>query len=581
MSYALKVIKDHPIMFLPLDETSGTLASDISGCGNDGTHSAGVVPDGLPLIPGGLISNKITNTRYITCSLDKNYYGQDQVVSFATEGFSDNDFSIEIWIYPEFDTAENLIFGDSSNDIGLFWEAGNIIFKLQSEVLEYTLPYYDKSIHVVAVYSVNNMMIYIDGVPVASKPLTSFKFTNTSLSVSIGPTASSGSYFIADAPAVYRYGLSPEKVYNHYLAAQQQVFPIHIVSPEDGYLFTISDENTRELGYMTYPMMKPWDNLLVDGLTIDRVTNSIYLTPTDSADTGEVIIKDVISVPYSDSMTRSKISWVGDNGITVETSIDNETYVECINGEQVPQYTDGIADGNGELYIKITFSSTDTSRFNPELSMLNVSFYLTNTISSVNSSESFDLGAGDGFVVGNKNYPVLSRDYRNGLRLKDSKNFSIILSRDLSSVEFIYTRHNTSAGGLFKYGSVGYGWSGTGAVTKSGISAIYVNGIDKISETDIDSFLLVGTPYHIVIVLTSPILSESEIFINSSISGSSSASSYKNLALYKDNLSSVIVDEHFDLYSGRPSISANDTTITLSEGTPEVHNNDWIVIKSV
>lgn len=117
MSYALEVIKDSPIMLLPLDETVGPTAYDISGCGNNGTHSDGILSGLLPLIPGGVTGTRITNTKYVDCSLVNNYYGQEQVVSFANAGFSDNDFSMEICIYPNFNTAENLIFGDQVNDI--------------------------------------------------------------------------------------------------------------------------------------------------------------------------------------------------------------------------------------------------------------------------------------------------------------------------------------------------------------------------------------------------------------------------------------------------------------------------------
>ncbi len=38
MSYQLKVIKDYPIGFWPLDESSGSTATDISGCGNNATY---------------------------------------------------------------------------------------------------------------------------------------------------------------------------------------------------------------------------------------------------------------------------------------------------------------------------------------------------------------------------------------------------------------------------------------------------------------------------------------------------------------------------------------------------------------
>jgi hypothetical protein len=51
MSYQLKVIKDYPIGFWPLDETSDTTAADSSGCGNNGTYVSSPASNMLPLIP--------------------------------------------------------------------------------------------------------------------------------------------------------------------------------------------------------------------------------------------------------------------------------------------------------------------------------------------------------------------------------------------------------------------------------------------------------------------------------------------------------------------------------------------------
>jgi hypothetical protein len=53
MTYQLKVIKDYPIGFWPLDESSGTTASDISGCGNNATYVGSPAANMLPIIPGG------------------------------------------------------------------------------------------------------------------------------------------------------------------------------------------------------------------------------------------------------------------------------------------------------------------------------------------------------------------------------------------------------------------------------------------------------------------------------------------------------------------------------------------------
>jgi hypothetical protein len=95
MSYQLKVIKDYPIGFWPLDESSGSIAADSSGCGNNGTYVGSPSANMLPLVSGGGTGTKITNTAYITLPVTKDYYGTTVSSSFATEDTSDNDFTIE------------------------------------------------------------------------------------------------------------------------------------------------------------------------------------------------------------------------------------------------------------------------------------------------------------------------------------------------------------------------------------------------------------------------------------------------------------------------------------------------------
>ena len=98
MSYQLKVIKDYPIGFWTLDESSGTTASDISGCGNNATYVGSPASNILPLVSGGLSGTRITNTAYITVPVTKDYYGATVGAGFATSYTSDNDFTIEAWI---------------------------------------------------------------------------------------------------------------------------------------------------------------------------------------------------------------------------------------------------------------------------------------------------------------------------------------------------------------------------------------------------------------------------------------------------------------------------------------------------
>ena len=129
MSYQLKVIKDYPIGFWPLDESSGSTAADISGCGNNGTYVGSPAANMLPLVPGGISGTKITNTAYVTFPINKDYYGANVGAGFGTKYTSDNDFTLEVWINQSIESSnETPLLADATNNIGLFWDNGDIVF---------------------------------------------------------------------------------------------------------------------------------------------------------------------------------------------------------------------------------------------------------------------------------------------------------------------------------------------------------------------------------------------------------------------------------------------------------------------
>ena len=118
MSYQLKVIKDHPIVLLPLDESTGTSAIDISGCGNTGTYVGGLQSNILPLIPGGTSGNLINSTKSITLSTTKDYYGSTVSGGFANKYTSQNNFSLEVWAYPKItSTSRTILMADNTAGI--------------------------------------------------------------------------------------------------------------------------------------------------------------------------------------------------------------------------------------------------------------------------------------------------------------------------------------------------------------------------------------------------------------------------------------------------------------------------------
>jgi hypothetical protein len=582
MSYQLKVIKDYPIGFWPLDESSGTTASDISGCGNNATYAGSPASNILPLVSGGLSGTRITNTAYISVPVTKDYYGANVGAGFATKYTSDNDFTIEAWIYPSIESNDVVrLFADTTNNIGLFWDRGHIVFKVSAdEWVISAIPYSKKTLYVAGKYTGKSIELYIDGISVESKPLTSFKFTNTTLGLQIGPTTTSGDEFTVDAPAVYRYALSDKAIVRHYINGNITSPAIQVAYPDEGVLYSGSDANLRPSFDYSYPVNKPWTNWLDDNTYYDLVNKEIGFYETETAEAKTFIIEDFITIPSELNLVTSKVEWRNDLGITVESSITglSGSYVACVNGQPIPQYTKDAFDSSGKLYIKITMSTTDASKYLPKLSFFCIAFYSNKDIYADNYGDR--INSTTEYYLGSLNYPILSRNYTNGIRAKNAAGFNINTLSSIKSVEMFFTPLTLAANTLF-YASdpsaTRLAWNGSGVVSKANIDKIYVNNVDVTNQTNISSYLVAEEPHHVVIVFTTPVTGVFQL--NYETSGGPS-NLYKNITTYEKELTSDIVETHFELYTGRAVSSVTEPTISLTESDIIVYNNDWIVLQS-
>jgi hypothetical protein len=581
MSYQLKVIKDYPIGFWPLDESSGTTAADISGCGNNGTYVGSPAANMLPLVPGGISGTRITNTAYATFPITKDYYGANVGAGFGTKYTSDNDFTLEVWINQSIESSsETPLLADITNDIGLYWHKGDIVFRVSdTESVRYCMPYTKKSLHLAGVYSVNSITLYIDSVPIVSKELNGFKFTNTTITLQAGPTLNAGDTFIVDAPAVYRYGLNQSALRRHYIDGNVTVSPIHVVYPDNGILFTGTDANIRAPFDYSYPVNKPWTQFLDDNTYYD--SNRKYLTfySTDTVQARTFVMEDFFLVPLEIGLITSKVEWRNDLGISVESSVDGTTWAACTNGQPLPQYTKDSFDSSGKVYIKITMSTTDASKFLPKLSFFCVTFYSDRTIFADNFGDK--ITSTTDYYLGSLNYPILSRNYMNGIRAKNGAGFNLGTTSSVKSLELFFTPLTLASSTLI-YASGGtttrFAWNGSGAISKANIDKVYINNVDVSSATNITNYLVEEEPHHIVLVFTSPITGTFQF--NYETSGGPS-NLYKNISTYESELTAGKVETHFELYTGKPVETIMESAITLTEQAVEYYNNDWIVLQSI
>jgi len=585
MTYQLKVIKDNPIGFWPLDESSGSTALDRSGCGNNGTYVGSPISDILPLISGGISGTKITNTSYVTLPITKNYYGISTTAGMGTKYSSDNDFTIECWVYPSIISSSSTpIMSDNSNNIGIYWENGDIVFKVSAtDSIRYPITYSKRALHIVGVYSVYSISLYVDGRLAASKSIDpDFKFTNTTLAFSIGPTTSSGDLFVIDAPAIYRYSLSNASIQRHYGDGNFSAPAIQVVAPDEGILFSCTDASIRAQFQYSYPVNRNWSEFLDDNTYYNQSAGYISFYKTDSVLSKTFILQDSFLIPSQIPFISSKVEWRNDLGITVQSSVDGTNWQNCSNGQPLPQYTKDSFSAVGVVHIKITMTTTDASKYLPRLAYFATSFYTNKDVYADNYG--YTITSSTEYYLGSLNYPLLSRHYDNGIRTKAGAGFNLTTTSSVKSLEMFLTPSDLTANTLLDVASTGsytasrYSWTNGGTITKSNILKIYVNGVDRTSQTNISNVFSANQLHHVILVLTQP---ASGILKFNYLSSGGPSCLYNNIAIYAKELTASISSTHYDLYVGRPSVSIQDPSITMTEKGIQSYNNDWIVLQSI
>lgn len=577
--------------FLNYEQVVGRAIEDYSGCNNTSGYLGTMESSNLPLVYGEQHAIKIDTDNFINYTILKGYDRQDNKVPFGTADTSDHDFSLECWVYPNIETTDIIpIIGDGSNNVGLFYDNGNIVFKLGSTRLDYTIPYLQKAMHLVATYNQSSASIYINGILEETVSLTDFLFTNTSLALTSGPTNNASDYLLINSIAVYRYALSLSQINSHYIAGLS-ISPNNITTPDQGELFKFYDNAISTQYSYIMPRNKNWQDFITDDLYYNELEDSIKIKQ-GYGDPKTVELNHFIMIPSGPDMDDSRIEWSGDNGVTIESSIDGITYVSCTNGEAIPQYRLGTGnfDASRDLYLKITMSTSDDSKYLPKLYNVNISFYNNHVLYAQNSGSYFSkLESLSGVTVKDVNlsdnyYPILSKDYRNGARTISGSGFYINTENLISTIEFFYTPYALTASGLISSGAgTGYSasnlsWNGSGVLSKTNIAGIYVNGVSKGSETNVSNVFNLGELHHVVLVFTSPV--SGAIKMNHSSSGAIKAL-YQNLALYESSFNQSKVTEHYNLYIGAEPNTITDSLVTLTENSFTSYNNDWLVYQTV
>ena len=581
MSYKNRVLNDFPNSFYLLDEVqsgstntytellsqyatyqalkdsgitygqiSGIDIYDYSGSLNNGTASFASTKQIMPLVAGSVRGTEVLTSTVI------NYSPK----GIATKYYKDNSFSIEAWCaLPGYNVSTTIV-GDTTTNTGIFYQNGNIIFKVGSNQVEATVSN-SEVVYVVGIFQSNILSLYINGLIVDSKSIDSYKFSNETITFQSGPSTGR---FVVDCVAFYRYALSGTQISNHYTEGAQEVNISQIVSADNGYLFSMNTESLRPKFIYSYPTSKPWSEVATGGISISNDNSYIYIPETETAATASFTFTDYFIVPNYLNINTSQIHWSNDvKGILVEASIDEITWRTCTNGSPLPYINKNDNQFSDVVYLRITLSSADTTKYLPVLKSLEIAFYTDKNFYSDNSG--YYVSSAYDYSLPKVNSKTLSYNKNNGLTMYNGHGFSLNSIPAVSCLELIFTpQYDQNV--LFSGTSKKYEWNNAGAVTKTGISSIYVNGIDRTSATNIWSFMVVDTPHHVVINLTA---SDTNIKFNQNQNDSKSGLGhmYNNVAVYENNLPINTILNHYLLYTGNIVNQINDTSFSLSESS--------------
>jgi hypothetical protein len=187
-------------------------------------------------------------------------------------------------------------------------------------------------------------------------------------------------------------------------------------------------------------------------------------------------------------------------------------------------------------------------------------------------------------TLGRIKYPILSRQKLNGLTTADGAGFKINTAESIRTIEFFLTLSDLTSNSILSSTANGdfvaarYSWATNGTITKSNISAIYVNGVDKTSQTNVSSVFTSNELYHVLMVTSGPITG-TILFNHASTGGPSSL--YQYISYYPSAFDSQLALSHYNMHIGRSATIADDSSITLTENSVDFYDNDWTVLQSI
>jgi hypothetical protein len=220
-------------------------------------------------------------------------------------------------------------------------------------------------------------------------------------------------------------------------------------------------------------------------------------------------------------------------------------------------------------------SSSDTSKYLPILKSINIDFFKNKDFYCDNFgyyiSSSYD------YALPASNSTILSYNKNNGLKMHNGHGFTINSDLSTRTIELVFTPDG-GQNVLFSAPSKIYEWDNSGVINKTGVSSVYVNGINRTSATNISEFFSIGFPHYVVITLSTAATTNLKFNQNQTDSKSGGNNMYNNLSIYPTAFTQYDVARHYQLYTDNIINTISDSLMTVSESTSGTNSTAYLVV---
>lgn len=523
---------------------------DFSGLGNNGSLVSGTPSTLLPTSYGSV--NSLST-------------GGGTVIRVPSDAYTQlkgpRPFSLVVNFFPVALSTETSVISHDSNLDGITIDSINVHWTVKSSTTTYRIssPVVAGSMQIVGVFNGSSISMYVNGQLAGSMeaPIVSFPAFSSPGFLYSGQGAST---FGLDNIVSYNRAISRNEIENLYTSMIDNQGESAAYAAYGSIFVDMSDP------IKTPHVVREWssfDDALYSGVNVSA--GGVEVETPGGSWTTSLMLADLSTVMLS----SATIEWSGSN-ITVETSMDNSTWVTATNGNLIPSMTFPYNATSKCLFIRVTFAALGV------LTSLKVSTYTgfgffasdnnraVTTLGSVSDSDS-------NFVPGQTD-SIGARFFPGSMRIAADSSAAPISIR---GAEFMF---KIPAGSpsftVFSNGAgtVMVSFSNTGTITVTGATSAVLNGV----SIAIGSAVPVVREAWMHLGLAFTAANTDCYFGTNSTNTQTSTFRLSRPVLYTETVNTAALQENFVNLFSRASTALSVGTLGISQVPVHItYNNAW------